>query len=448
MSSRRASRQKERKKTKSKKSSSRSQSLISKLKGNDSLDFKLNIAILLLLSSSIMIGVLTVDALANDPFGYSGGWETQSMMNKVVIVGENSAKTLITTNLHSTSYDTDGDFQTAVNEAGSISGIWPTAYEDTGVIVKTSYPYYLQQTSSGWVQSDDPYLVDTYVRDWTKDDGTQVHAEYLEYAVGVSVTIQTNADKYYKPMYIPFVQEGYLDYGWYFEDNVAEVEVRAQLALSPWTPSGVVDGWTLTGGWAGIMSMSVYDLEYGMIDPYAEENKGHVIQGLMSVNEAVNMYIPSTDTVEDESDLEDFKDSDDPAAIQGVPNSVEFEVYGTLGAGCKYETDILTHWTDVAVRNVYVTYFLRASFISTMVYELAAGNELPLDPPEENNTVYIAENTQLSAFLDYLENMFPGFMNVLILVVIGIIGVLFLVVIIKFARRKPQVQYVQAPYPQ
>ena len=446
MSSRRASRQKERKKTKAsskKKKSSRSRSLISKIKGNDSLDFKINIALALLLGSSIMIASLTIGAMANDPFGYSGGWETQSSMNKVVIVGENSAKTLITTNLHSTSYDTDGNFQTAVTAAGSIVGIYPTAYEDTGVIVKTGYPYYLQQTSSGWIQSDDAYLVDTYVRDFEKDDGTLVHAEYMEYAVGISVTIQTDAGKYYKPIAIPFVSEGYLDYGWYFEDNVAQVEVRSQLALSPWTPSGVVDGWTLTGGWAGIMSMSVYDIEYGLIDPYAEENRGHIIQGLMSVNEAVNMYIPNTETIEGESELDDFKDASDPAALQGVPNTVEFGTYATLGAGCKYETDILTHWTDVAVRNVYVTYFLRASFISTIVYELAAGNELPLEPPEENNTVYIAENTSLNAILDYLEGIFPGFMNVLILVVIGILGIAFIVIIIKFGRRKPQVQYVQ-----
>lgn len=434
MSSRRASRQKERKKTKSKKATSRSKNLITTIKGQDSLDFKLNIMILLLLGSSIMIASVTVSAMTNDPFGYSGGWETQSSMNKVIFVGENQAKTLITTNLHSTSYDTDGDFQTAVTAAGTVVGILPSTYEDPGMIVKTGYPYYLQQTSTGWEQSDEAYLVDTYVRDYEKDDGTLVHAEYMEYAVGISVTIQTDAGKYYKPMYIPLVQEGYLDYGYYYEDNAVQVEVRAQLALSPWTPTGVVDGWTLTGGWAGIMSMAVYDLEYGLIDPYADENKGHIIQGLMSRNEALNMYIPNTESIEDDSQLDDFIDATDPAALQGVPNTVEFGVYATLGAGCKYETDMLTHWTDVAVRNVYVTYFLRASFISTIVYELAAGNEDPLDPPEENNTVYIAENTQLNAFLDYLETMFPGFMNVLILVVIGIIGLAFIILMIKFGR--------------
>ena len=432
MSKRRASRQKEREKTK--KAKGKKKGILSMFQVKDKFDFQLNVLIGLLVGSSIVLAFFTVSGFANDPFGYSGGWETQSSMTKAIFIGENQAQTLITTNLHSTSYDTDGDFQTALTAAGTVVGIVPSQYEDPGMIVKTGYPYYLEQTSTGWIESEEAYLVDTYVRDYEKDDGTLVHAEYMEYAVGISVTIQTDAGKYYKPMYIPLVQEGYLDYGYYYEDNAVQVEVRSQLALTPWTPTGVVDGWTLTGGWAGIMSMAVYDLEYGLIDPYAEENKGHIIQGLMSRNEALNMYIPNTESIEDDSQLNDFINATDPAALQGVPNTVEFGVYATLGAGCKYETDLLTHWTDVAVRNVYVTYFLRASFISTIVYELAAGNEDPLDPPEENNTVYISENTQLSAFVEYLEDMFPGFQNILILVVIGIIGFAFILVMIKFGR--------------
>ena len=137
----------------------------------------------------------------------------------------------------------------------------------------------------------------------------------------------------------------------------------------------------------------------------------------------------------EQSEISDFTDEPDPTALVGVPDTVEFEVVASLGAGAQYMTDALSHWTDVAVRNVFVTYHVKASFVSTLVYELAAGTEGEIEPPPENNTVYAAEITPFTAFLDYLEGMFPGFQNVLIIVVVGIFGILFIVLIIKFGRR-------------
>lgn len=430
MSKRRASRQKDKKRMKSVRDKLNFSFAI---RGKDSTDTFLNILIILMIGTIVVnTMIIGVAAMPNDPFGYAGGWEVQSSMNKVFLRGENEAGTLVTTNLKTTRYDIDGDFEEAVNEAGSYQDIYPVDYDDPDILVKTGYPFYLQQISSGWIESDDPFVVDNYVRKFNKTntDGsiTMVQVEYMEYAVGMSITIQTAADKYFKPMW------SYFDYGYYFEDNAVETEVRAQLSLSPWVPQGTQEGWTVSGGWAGIMSISVYDVEYGLNDPGATENKGHIIQGLMSEGQAVNMFIPDTENTEDKYDLSDFSDLADPTAIQGVPSTVEFEVYAELAAGADYETDIGGHWTDCAVRNVFVTYHLKASFISTLVYELAVGHEGEIKPPPENNTVYAAEITPLSAFLEYMEGLVPGFQNILILIVVGIFGFLMIILIIKFMR--------------
>ena len=432
MSDRRASRQKERKKTKASKNDRRG--FNPSIRGKDSIDTKLNILIMLFIGTNIVIGFFTVSALTNNPFSYAGGWEAQGSMTQFVVEGENKANTIMTGNLHVANHDTDGDFQSAYVMAASAADVTPGNYDDPDVLSKVGYPFYLEQISSGWVESDDPVIIDIYERDYTKADGTQVHIEYIEYAIGMSVQMQTAAEKYFKPQFIPFIQDGYLDYGYYYEDNAVDLTVRSTIALSPWTPSGVYDGWSLTGGWAGIMSVSVYEVEYGLADTGAVENKGHILQGLMSEGQALNMYIPNTDTAEDDSDFSDFEDAPDPTAITGVPTAVDFDVQATLGAGAFYQTDLLGHWTDVAVRNVFVNYNVKASFVSTLVYELAAGSEGEIEPPPENNTVYAAEITPFNDFLNYMEGLFPGFQNILIILVVGIFGILFIVVLVKFAR--------------
>lgn len=444
---RRASRQKER--TVTKKKERRFTLSLSSLKGNDPTDFKLNMMLALLVGTMVLSSVLVVNALPNSPF--AGGWEIQLSMSKMILDGDNKDKTVITTNLHTASYDTDGDFLTAYAANPSPDEVYPPGFDDPDILVKVGYPHYLEQISTGWVESDDAVLIDHYPRDYnsTNDDGsiTMVHVDYMEFAVGMSVQIQTVAEKYEKPVFIPFIQEGYADAGWYYEDNQVNVKVRSTLALSPWTPVGTYDGWTMAGGWAGLMSVSVYKVEYGMNEPGATENQGHIIQGLMSVGQAANMWIADTSTTVSPSDLGDYTGDSDPTAIPGIPTAIEFETYASLAAGAEYTTNLAGHWDSCSVRNVFVTYHLKASYISTLVYTLAVGSEGEIEPPPENNTNYPPVITPLTDFWESLELAFPGFQNILILVVVAIGGIAFIILMIKFGRRgSSRPQYIQPVY--
>ncbi|MHA1807172.1 MAG: hypothetical protein ACTSX2_06325 [Candidatus Thorarchaeota archaeon] len=367
---------------------------------------RLDIVLAALLISAVVLSFFAIRGMANDPF--AGGWEIQGSLSQVEIVGKNDAKTLDASGLHQLSYDVDGNFVPGEN------------HDDPDIIVKTSYPYYVKNTADGWVRSENPAIIDTYRREF--DNGSKIY-EYVQYAVAIDVQIQTNADKYTKNLV-----DGYLDYGKFFEANVVDVDVKVTVGLNPWTPRGTSGDYEIVDGWAGIMSASVLSLDYGLLESSATENYGHTLTALHSQGQALNMYESNGSRV-------GTVNFDDPSALTGIPSSVVAEVSARMGAGAHYVSDWWGHWTDCAVRNVYVSYKVRFDFVSTLVYELAAGHQDDAKPPKENNTAYAPEITPWTQFLEGLEKWFPNFQNVLIVIVVGIVGIAVIVVAIRFGGR-------------
>lgn len=172
---------------------------------------------------------------------------------------------------------------------------------------------------------------------------------------------------------------------------------------------GSSGNWTVTDGWSGIMSASVFNYEYGKVDEDAAENYGHTIQGLDQKGQALNMDNPQTSF-------------DNPSGIEGVPTSISAEVSVDLGAGAKYTSDPLGHWDSIAVRNVFVKYNVRFDIVTTLIWQLNLGHQDDMSPPDENNTAYRPEITWWEEFKDALNAFFQGPIFTIIMLVIIIIG--------------------------
>ena len=378
-------------------------------------DRLINISLVSLGLTFMIISFFAVGTMANAP--WAGGWEISESLSEITISSFDSPKsaTIDASGLKSTQYDIDGQF---------VSGAAPTAETDCpDILTKTWYPYYLKQTPEGWIKTDEPYIVDTYRTPYSDSDGNSFIVEYVQYSVGMDIQIQTVADTYYKPLGV------YLSYGWSFEKFAQDITVRAKIWLNPWTPTGVInDNWTISGGWAGIMSGSVRKVDIGVAGNVYDENYAHILSGIMSQYQALNLF-----TYDDEP-IDEVRFRDETALV-GVPDKLEAEVYCRLAPGAKYTSDWLGHWTSVAVRNVYVTYYLRFDFVSTLIYQLALGHQEEATPPPENNTAYAPEITPWTDFLNYMEGLIPNFNQTMMILVLIIGGVLLIIVILKFTGR-------------
>jgi hypothetical protein len=131
-------------------------------------------------------------------------------------------------------------------------------------------------------------------------------------------------------------------------------------------------------------------------------------------------------------------DFNDPAALVGVPSSVDFELSSTLAAGAEYTTDGLGHWDSIAVRNVYVKSRVRIDVVSTLIWTLKLGHQVGLEKPDENNTAYQPEITPWKQFWENLNSFFndPFTRFMLIVIVLAVGGVVL--VYMKFRDGDPE----------
>ena len=363
----------------------------------------------------VFIGVgavlaLFVGAMLYSGSAYAGGWEVQTDVSKVIIDGEAQSYS----GLHSVTKDIDSNFMTAVDAQGSYQDINPSLYNDPDIYIHTSYPFYLKPGAAGWVQSDSPYLFDSYDRDIS---GTEMN-RYNHYVFGYDITIQTKATDYHKPF------GSYIDYGYFYEANTVDVAARTDFTINPWVPAGTVDDvWNVVGGWAGIMSASCVEVESGLVQSGVAENYEHVITGLNSRGDALNMY---------GGVVADFEN---PSAIAGVPQTISIENHATLQAGAEYTTDVLGHWDSIAVRNVYVKYRVRVDVVTVLQFELEVGAPEEQEPPTEDITAYQPEITPWTDFLEALGGIGDWFANLgLPMIIVIVVAVVIIVVVIYVVR--------------
>lgn len=342
---------------------------------------------------------------------YAGGWEVFNSVDKVIVDG--TAKSY--DNLHSITLDKDNSFDAVVDAQGSYQDINPSLYDDPDIYVHTSYPYYMKPSGAQWVQTDSPYLFQSY----DKKFGTDELTRYNHYVFGFDITIQTKADAYLKPF------GSYIDYGWFYEANVVDIATRTKFGINPWVPSGTVDDvWEVVGGWAGIMSASCVDVQRGLVaGTEAEENRGHTITGLNSVGDALNMFGGSP------------VDFENDAALANVPQEVSIENQATLGAGAKYTTDFLGHWDSLAVRNVFVKYKVRVDIVTVLEFELVAGAPDEQEPPDEDITAYQPEITPWKNFLEALGALGEWFGTLGLPMIILLVGGIVVIVVVIFVIR-------------
>ncbi|MHA1902913.1 MAG: hypothetical protein ACW977_02980 [Candidatus Thorarchaeota archaeon] len=368
----------------------------------------------------IILGGLIAGVMTNSAF--AGGWEATSQGDEFQLKTTRIDETYSWVGDHEDTKDPDGDFDYQREVGSPNPDLEPTNYECPGITVKASYPFYIERLADGtWVLSDTAWLLDEYQINATSPEGDPQIFSYKHWTIGIDVTMQTAATSYYKPGINPSGL-GYSDYGYYYEDDVVDITTETTFGITPWTPAGVSNNWTVTGGWSGIMSASVIEVEYGLIQDEADENKGHTIQNIPTVGQPVNM------------DGEVEVDFNDPAALVGVPSSVDFELSSTLAAGAEYTTDGLGHWDSIAVRNVYVKSRVRIDVVSTLIWTLKLGHQVGLEKPDENNTAYqpeITENNtayqpEITPWKQFWENLnsffndpFTRFMLIVIVLAVG-----------------------------
>lgn len=359
----------------------------------------------------IIICGLSFAVIANEAF--AGGWEMSSSLSKVTIEGEEFSAT----GLHAFSEDIDGTFEDAVESQGSYQDIYPNAYDIPQITIETSYPYYVISIGGEYfeVTGADVEPHEEYTVPGSLDNVTE-YQRYLHWKVGVDVTIKTSAETLYKPF------GSYIDYGWYFEDELADVDILLNFAITPWVPAGISGDWELIGGWSGIMSAFVGNLEYGLVQEGAEENYGHTIQNLHSKGAALNMYGESNSNF------------GNPGSLEGIPDDVDIELSAELAAGAKYTTDFVAHWDSIAVRNVFVKYTVIIDVMTTLLWKFILGDVPPLDPPEEDNTAYQPEITPLQQFFDFMTS--PG--GIMLMLGLMVVGGLVLYAYIKTVTWSPR----------
>lgn len=346
-----------------------------------------------------------VAILFNDPWNYGGGWEFQNGISELTVSEVKATGGMA----HNLQLDPDGSFQAAVDAQGSYQGIYPTSYDKPTIVIENSYPYYIERNSAGeWVLTDDPEPLDTYTVPADISQATTFQ-KYYHWTIGFDVTFKTSAAKIYKPIL------SYWDYGYWYEDEVVDTSIKMIAKTDPWTPVGTIENWTITDGWAGIMSASVVKVSYGLVGGSASENKGHEISNLHSEGAALNMEGVAS------------MDFDDPSALQGVPTEVKIGLSARLGAGAQYYLDALSHVSDLAVRNVFVKYTVRIDYMTTLAFSLNSGHQGDLEDPDEDNTAYEPElPSWLQKLADFMQSPFAQVITIIIILAGGVL-VIFIV---------------------
>lgn len=243
-----------------------------------------------------------------------------------------------------------------------------------GVTVESGNPYHLQKIGNQYVQVEDGVIAKTY----EKTFGDTVYKYNLMY-FGMSVTMKTAADVFYVD---PVIFSHFSVYGYHFENQKIDVDLRQTFAIATWHPVGVYnESYTITGGWAGIMDTEIYEVSYGLIQEGATENYNHVIENLQSVGSTPNMYHLKSDNP---VAVTEFTDD---SALTHIPQAVDIELGARMQAGAQYHVDGLGKWDSCAVRNVYVTYNVVVKVVATLEMSfITEGNEL--EDPDEENTFY------------------------------------------------------------
>jgi len=367
----------------------------------------------------ILAVFLSANALGGN--AWAGGWEVTNGMNTLNV--DEVASNVFGS--HYATSDTDGDYFSGVYGGYLLEPIYnpnppPPSPEPTpelpkfagqgdnpDIVVEMSYPRYLKTDGTYTATYDVEYGQDEKVR--------YIHWEYL-----YDVTIKTDADKYYKPF------GSYWDYGWFFEANVVPVTVNTNFGLNAWTVSGTDGDWQLEGGWAGIMSASIYGVSFGLVDSSASENYGHVIQNIHSQGAALNIFTQSFS----------FEDSN---GLKDVPSSVSIDLSAKLGAGASYTVDLLSRWDSISVRNVFVKYTVKVDVVTVLQWKAAVGNPIPLSDPNESNTNYAPQNgvaNLFNAILDGIMQFGFGFIMPILVLVVIVVVVIFVIRPLLNRRRK------------
>ena len=325
---------------------------------------------------------------------YAGGWNINNTPYDLILDDESYGAV--------TSKDLDGDVISWGKQDNA-------NYSKPGLTVEMSQVHYEESVMGSWQYSSTPVLLDHYTVS-LNSDGTKVQIYWL-YMVGFEVTIKTSADKFL--MQRP-VGDLISDYGWNFEYGVVDVRVLTTLALSQWTPMGEDGNWTIVGGWSGVLSASCLAEEHGLVEDEAEENYGHVIQNLNSVNSRLNMYVDDA--------ISGTWDFDNTGSLRGVPSVVQVETYATLGAGAHYTSDSWSKWASCSVRNVFVKYTVGCEVLTTLQYALKTSHVGPLVNPDEANTDYapLLPNW-LQALVGAFSNPFAWVLTVVIVAIVGFV---------------------------
>jgi len=342
----------------------------------------------------VLVGLFAVTMMNS---AFAGGWEITSSFESVSLNGTNTQET----GKHDVVLDVDLSFNDAVEAADSYQGLYPSSFDMPGVACKSAYPYYLTLVGGDWVKTENPAPLDEYKVDLSEDS----FQTYKQWVIGIDVSYETTAEKYY----LPIASYG-IGYGWSYEYKTVSIVGLTDVSITPWTPFGSIGNFSVTGGWSGIMSASIAAVSFGLVEEGATENYGHTIQGIMSKGQAVNMY---------GGEPVDFHST---AQLAGIPTSVDLETRAQLGAGAQYTTDLAGHWDSLAVRNVFVKYTLRVDILTTLVYKLQLGHQDELEDPDEDNTAYQPEITPFKNFFDNLISFFSSPFAQIFMLVIVLIG--------------------------
>ena len=322
------------------------------------LDWKIVIA--------IAIGALVLGGTLFSINAYAGGWNLNNDRYSMTAAGVKAPA-------NTWSFDPDGD------RVRNDSMDW-ASHDMPAITVELGQVHYEQSAMGSWQYSSSPVLLDHYTMNLTTD-GKQTQI-YWDYMIAFEVTLKTSADSFFITRPLGDIVN---IYGAHFEMKAIPVIALTTVSLSQWAPKGTDGDWIISGGWSGIMSASCLAETHGIIDDGSgmDENYGHTIQNLNSVNSKLNMYVNSA--------IVGSYDFNKTSALNGVPSIVQIETDATLGAGAKYTVDTWGAWASCAVRNVFVKYTVGCEILTTLLYTLSTSHVGPLQNPKEDNTAYAPE---------------------------------------------------------
>jgi hypothetical protein len=347
--------------------------------------------------AAIAVGVFVLGGTVFSVTSYGGGWNINDSGYSLLVDGVKAPANVW-------SFDPDG------NCVRNDSMDW-AAHDDPAITMELGQVHYEISTMGSWQYSATPVLLDHYTVNLTPD-GKKIQIYWL-YMIAFEVTLKTSADSFYitRPLW-----DASSIYGYHYEMNAVDVQSLTTLALSQWVPAGEDGNWTVTGGWSGILSASCLAETHGLVDEGANENQGHTISNLNSVNSKLNMYVDGA--------ISGSYDFHQTGALKGVPSIVQVETGAVLGAGAEYRTDTWGAWASVAVRNVFVKYTVGCEILTTLQYALKVSHIGPLINPKEANTEYAP---QLPGWLAGILSAMGG-TTTFILIVIVMVGVFFVVI--------------------